>query len=227
MKTTLKATIGVIFISSLANGATVNISNVAGDIVSSRIAVDSTNTVISSGFAAVGYFSTLSTTLDFEGASAATLATDFNILGSSTNDFQDTTFGDPIFGAFSLSATGATTTGGVGDDFVGKLAYIVISNGATLATSTEAFIFATGVNFLSDPSTPVTIDLSVDPFTTDGNPSTGTILLGSVDGTANVFLGATDLGAISNGIKTAVLVPEPSSLLLSTIGALALLRRRR
>jgi hypothetical protein len=226
MKATRLILVGLISMSA-TYGATVDALNLSATVVGSRILVDSTNATLSSGYAAIGYFSNFSTTLDFQGATGAQLEADFNILGSSVSTFQDTSFGQPINGIFSVSGSGPTVDGGVGGNFVDELAFLVIGNGATLATSTEAFIFATGVLFSADPSTPVTIDLSGDPFRTNGNPSTGTILFGSGDGVANIFLGATDLGQVTNGLKTATLVPEPSALLLSAIGALALLRRKR
>lgn len=210
-----------------ANGATVNAANLSGGVAGSRILVDSGNTTLTSGYGAIGYFSNFSTTLDFEGASGADLENDFNILGSSISSFEDSSFGPTISGIFSVSGSGPSTTGGAGNNFIGQQAYLVIGNGASLATSTEAFIFATGVNFAADPSTPVSIDLSGDPFTTDGSPSTGSIMLGGGNGVGNVFLGTNDLGEVTNALQTAVLVPEPSTLLLSAFGALALLRRKR
>lgn len=207
--------------------ATVNAANLAPTVAGSRILIDSSGSTLTGGFVAIGYFSTFSTTLDFEGAAGSELQSDFNVLGSSVSSFTDTSFGPSINGIFSVSGSGPTVTGGVGDDFIGKQAFLVLGNGATLASSTEAFIFATGVNIPADPSTPITIDFSSDPVTTDGVASLGTIVLGSGNGVGNVFLGTDDLGQVDNALQTATLVPEPSVVLLSGFGAICLLRRKR
>ncbi len=203
-----------------SNAATLNVSNITPAAAGSRILVDSNNNTLKSGYIAVGYFNNL-TAPQFATSTGLDLENDFNVLGSAGNSFEVdfASSGSIIPGGIDFSAS-ATTSSTVNSDFIGKMAYVVIGNASSLALATEAFIYAVGLTIPEDPSTGIGIDLSTSSLA-------GTIEFGSGDGVANVLLGANDLGQISNALKTAVLVPEPSSLLLSAIGALALLRRKR
>lgn len=198
-------------------GATLNVSNLTPAIAGSRILVDSNNNVLSSGYAAVGYFTSFSAMPDFATSTGLQIENDFNMLGTSSSSFVFDFSGNAVPGAVSFSGASPTLAG---SEFIGKQAYVVLGNAATLATSTEAFIYATGVLIPEDPSSPISINLSLETLP-------GQILLGSGDGIGNVFVGSFDTGNVTNGLKTAVLVPEPSSLLLSIIGLSALLRRKR
>lgn len=223
MKITLNTFIASSIMICSGHAATINAQNQAVDFGQSRLIVDSLNNVLSSGYGAIGYFSNLSTTLDFQGASGSSLETDFNILGSATLDFSS-----PANGIFQISGSDSIINGGLNNDFIGQLAYVVIGNAATLAASTEAFIYATGFTFAADPAQPgVTVDISVDPITNDFNSSNGQILLGGGSGVADVIIGQNNFGTVTNALQTAVLVPEPSSMLLSLVGGMLLMRRKR
>ncbi len=205
-------------IGSQAHSATISTSNLATAPAESRLFYNTNGNSLAAGYAAFGYFSTLIDS-DFATRNGLELAQDFNVLGSPENTFVYTDFGptNTISGIIEFSAIADTTPP---SDFIGKAAYLVVGNGATLATSTEAFIYFANITIAGDPSSPVNLDLSV------ANPQ-GSVKLGLANFTGDVFIGANNAGTITNGYQLVTLVPEPSTLLLSTIGVLGLLRRKR
>jgi hypothetical protein len=162
------------------------------------------------GVIAVGTFSTDS----FDGVSSpASLISLFTNLGSATSTFGSA---GPTSnrGLYSLSVS--TPIGG--SSFAGKNLYLFAGNGATFATSTEFLILKSSSTLsAADDDVATGIDLTF-------RPSNSTLLLGNNE--ANVFTTGADT-TTTPGWSTAVLVPEPSSILLGAVGALGLLRRRR
>ena len=203
---------------SALTAASVDVTNRNASPEISRIIVDSVGVALADGYAAIGYFGSLNSS-SFATSTGLELQDDFNVLGSPTNSLTYTGFGagNEVPGIIEFSASQSTPSG---NSFVGKAAFLVVGNGASLASSTEAFIFMTDFTFAEDPSNTVTLDLSI------ASPS-GSTELGFDDITADVFIGSTNTGSVDNAFQTAVLIPEPSTLLLSALGALALLRRKR
>jgi hypothetical protein len=96
--------------------------------------------------------------------------------------------------------------------FAGNV-YTVIGNAATLGDSSQFLVFKHSTTFSPDPAT------SGPAFLKAGQ---GTLILGQFGFfTANIGQG------VVPAFSTVPLIPEPSAALLSLLGAVGLLRRRR
>ncbi|MES2658239.1 MAG: hypothetical protein V4689_06455 [Verrucomicrobiota bacterium] len=122
-------------------------------------------------------------------------------------------------GLFNASQSPDFGTSDAPSVFVGKQAFILVGNGATLALSTAIAVFDAGVTFAAPNA------LGAGSQTLTAN-TIGQVVFGTVrtvttqpSGTFNTPQGV----ALSTGIA----IPEPSAALLGAIGALGLLRRRR
>jgi hypothetical protein len=193
-----------------------NLSGGSGDY----LVVNSGGNLLSSGFAGTGGFSsndvavaTLITNNDYAGLIAAFtpfIGTDNFVLGTAA------VLG-AVPGAFTISVGSFDPT-----SFIGQSLYTFIGNGATLATSTEYGLFRHTGTLAADPAAP---SLPTEYFMDLNN---GTSLIGTF-GTKNNVTDA-NLGIDNATVATYQLVnsvPEPSTLLLSAIGVLGLLRRKR
>jgi PEP-CTERM motif len=208
MKKLVLASLGFAFLQLNAIAASISIGNLSGAEFTA-ILPQSGLTPVSSGIVALGTFSTEPTT-------AADILGSFSQLGNGVGFF-----GAAAPGYFAGSVNGAITDPGV---FVGKTVYAVFGNGATIATSTELAVWkavtnAEGNTFTAD--NPVGGPNSVLTFA-----SRGTLLVGTIVPLYNS--GQAGFAAQpAFRLASVVPIPEPSALLLSALGALALLRRKR
>lgn len=102
---------------------------------------------------------------------------------------------------------------------VNSPAYILVMNGATIATSTAIAVFSTGVNFTAPDGA------GNSAQTLDGVPTAGWVYGTLRPVTGGVVLPNGNPTTISNGIQ--MVVPEPSAMLLGVLGFAGLIRRRR
>lgn len=113
---------------------------------------------------------------------------------------------------FSFTTNNSTA---INDDFVGKSILLVAGNNASLALSTELFVYEFVTAYGADgPLFTADVDLT----------QSGAVLFGGTQ--ADITL---PNAGVNSGFKMATVgvIPEPSALALSALGALALLRRRR
>lgn len=124
------------------------------------------------------------------------------------------------FGTANFSDTVVTDPLTAGDGFVGSTVYAVVGNGTTLANSTGLAVWKATSN---DAGNTFTADNPV------GGPDLVTILDTKGDLIVGSLLPTYDAG-FGIGQRPAfqlAAIPEPSTLLLSALGILALLRRKR
>lgn len=153
----------------------------------------------------------------------------------STDDFSTVTSASQLLGLFTVysqngifSNAGPTGQRGTfalagnqtiaGSAFDGKNIYVLVGNSPALADATEFAILKTNFTFSAgDDPTPTPITRTI----TAGNSQ---LLWGRQ---ADDLKTTNTDASVNAGWQTAVLVPEPSALLLGALGALGLLRRRR
>lgn len=166
------------------------------------------------GVVGFGYFN-----IDDSALSAATNVTTLTSAFQNWNSNGTGAFNQPgptqQRGVFSQTAA-ARDIAGAGE-FANKFMYVFVGNAATYAASTEFLILKTAFKFDTAESGPTAFAKTV----TTANSS---VLVGSQ--VLDVRTTGTDASA-TPGWRTAVLVPETSTMLLGALGALGLLRRRR
>lgn len=200
-------TIGLVsFFAANLNAATVTITNFDGVSATPFFnpILTASGSLLTSGIVVIGtYTSTPTSFVDVLGGN-------FVQAGNSSVTVTN--------GFFQGNITTPTLTNG--DSFVGNSVYVVIGNGTTLANSTELLAWQA----LANPAGNVFV--ADDPT---GGPNS--VAIRNSTGEARVGNEVNfDFGAGGPGIQPAlqlVAVPEPSSLILSVIGVLALLRRKR
>lgn len=210
-----------------ATAATLVVSNVSSGPGDTLFA-DSSNALLSGGIVAIGIFPV---GFDVAGnanlASVSNLVTNFTVLTSAITGSPAPSFaGSPSVPGY---VEGGQFTGPVFSDILGsnatyvspvpQIMYGFVGNRSDLGSSTQFALFE--IRTISDDS----------PFVQryQSNPAGKTLLLGSFD----TFTGNPDPNLTSEPgagtyptLKLAA-VPEPTTFLLSSIGMLALLRRRR
>lgn len=176
--------------------------------------VDTTNTPIplGTGFITAGYFDGLNDLL-IPTSDITTIDTAFQQFTGETG-----VFGFSGFDGFADFATSGERIG-AGSPFLGETLYFVFGNGNSLLSSTQLAVFKSEFLFPNDSAAAVDADLSVELGGQNASP--GSFIMGTTGGTVEI---------LSSQIQSVVLnevVPEPSTLLLTAVGALALLRRQR
>lgn len=209
-----------------ANGAIVLATshpNLDGITSPDRFIINTANSKLTTGFVGVGGFATLTdiqvqafvTANDF-----APLISDFvSIIGtdnfSSGMIFQN---GAASPGAFAVQNSGLNPT-----PFIGQTLYSFMGDGASLLVSNALGLFKHTQTLVADPLPPGA------PNEVNLNLGSGSLLIGTLTSivTTDAALGISAPTEVSAIRLTAVAVPEPSCVLLSALGALALLRRKR
>ena len=193
--------------------ATALVSNVVagpGD----TLYADSSGSLLSSGIVTVGYFGS-GFDVNANLADQGSLVGSFTSVTSQQFGQSVTDLGGGIFAGYvqgTIDAIGNITTGNA---LLGRALYSFIGNAATLAGSTEVALV-----LLQNIGDDVPTEQAYS-----GNPAGLTPTIGTIGS----FMGdASGSGSATHPtVQTAVLVPEPSTLLLSAFGVLGLLRRKR
>jgi PEP-CTERM motif len=228
MKQKIAAILGSALLTlSSAHGAIVLATshpNLDGITAPDTFIIDTVDTKLSSGFAGVGGFATLTdvqvqafvTASDF-----APLISDFVSFIGTDNFVTGMIFqnGAASPGAFAVQNNALNPTA-----FIGQTLYSFIGDGASLLVSNAVALFKHSQTLVADPLPPATaneVNLTL---------GSGTLLIGTPTTitTTDVALGIkerTEVDAIR--LTPLAAIPEPSSLLLTALGALALLRRKR
>lgn len=193
-----------------SSAATITVTNFSDGVLTPFLGHASLNT-LSSGIAVIGTFPTEPTSVT-------------DVLGSfvqagDTSDPTTSQVGVMTPGFFNGSIqTGALIAN---DGLVGNQVYVVVGDGTTLANSTGLAVWKATSNGPSGTDNTFTADNPV------GGPDTVTVL----DSKGSLIIGtrvaAFDAGQGDAPAFQLAAIPEPSTVLLSALGVLALLRRRR
>jgi hypothetical protein len=202
------------------NAASVIISN-ANDGLTDTLYADSSNNLLSSGIVATGYFSSTIATSDIDTLPElfANL-TDFTTITSISFGSESGTLGG-IFPGYADQFPNSTTVLGspivTGNALLGRTVYTIVTNAASLgaADNTSEFaLFQSGVLVGDDPN-----EVQIT-----ATPAGVTPIIGEFDSLTGDLAGQ---GSSTFTTLKLAAVPEPSALLLSALGVLALLRRKR
>jgi len=212
MKIKLSFVSALLAMASSASAAIVAVSNVTtGDNTQDRLFENVNGTLVSGGIVAMGYFGSNNPSGDI--ANIVATITDFTTLSSG----QLGSFSESLKGSYPgyVEATN-TDLGDIlpGNPLIGKKLYTFVGNLSTLASSTAFALYLVDTFVQEEAGFDVTY--LAQPY--DITP-----LIGSVDS----IIAVSPESGNPETYSTIKLVPEPSSMLLGAIGALALLRRRR
>jgi len=193
--------------SSISNAASYYVNNVITGGASDVLIEDSLDNLLDGGIVAIGYFTGGSPSSSL--SEIGTTISNFNLLHSVLAGSYSEDLGDSLPGYFQSSVLGGASIL-AGNPLIGQAVYLFAGNQATLAASTEWGIVEVGTFVEEDSLFPVQYTANTSSALTPAN-----IIIGSVDSSG------------ANQTFQLAAVPEPSTVLLCTIGALALLRRRR
>lgn len=231
MKIILPSFIATAMLFGSAQGATVSLNNIgSGGGISTfnnalAIVYAGTQTAASGGIASAGFFNTLSDAQVATLAAAptaiaiATLVADFQVVFQTTLDSYDNANGLSGTGLFNGDASGIVLPNATR---AGDGLYTFLGDQSSLATSTQVLLWDNTATIAAEdsPTSPDTNDLLM--------ANEGAALIAGANTTTDI-----DLTAISGPASFTVpavqlvLVPEPSTVLLSALGVLGLLRRKR
>ncbi|MBK8091907.1 MAG: hypothetical protein IPK32_07965 [Verrucomicrobiaceae bacterium] len=213
MKSRLVALILATGITASVHAATITVTNVGSDAPHTNGISDSTGTLLNNTFVALGYFTGL-TDADLMAMSPSTFSaiigsTAFAQLGS-----QITWVAPGAYQGVAGAATPALSP------FVGKSAYTLIGNAATLSASTELLIAKHSFTIPEDPNTSADAILDLS-----GGGGNGTILWGNT-GSFSFDFGSGAQPSYST-LSAASAAPEPSRIIFAASGLFGCLLRRR
>jgi hypothetical protein len=214
MKLKLAFVSALIGMASMAQAATYVVSNIGSGYASSDALFQNVNgSLLVGGIVALGHFNTNAAPSGDLSLIATTIA-NFTILASSTlaGGYSDTYLASVPGIVEAPAVNGAQIT--TGNVLLDRGLYVFVGNASTLADSTSWALAQ--VNTLKN-DVPFNNTYSANPFGVAP-------VIGSI-GSAT----STDLGGTSATFTTLQMeaIPEPSSVLLGTLGVLGLLRRRR
>jgi hypothetical protein len=202
----------LISLCGFASGATITGYNYIDEF--SNPIVDSSGVAIpgDTGYVALGYFNVSDAVL--QTYTTSTSINDAFVVGTSA-----------VFGAgFGLAGTGLYSLTGSpsSTSFDGKTLYTLMCNASTINASTQFLIIKSTVTILADPAA------TPDAVVKNGAPGNiASVLVG------NYSTFSVDLGIGGGSIPAYSMlggftpIPEPSAAILSMLGALGLVRRRR
>ena len=202
----LKHVVSIIALTSVsAFGASVTVTNNAGP-VNTQSVVDNTGDAVDGGFAVIGRISDVSglngnTTTLTSGALEAV----FTVYDGATGAITAA----PFAGTYSISNNGSDITGTA---WAGAPIYLVLGNGADLASSWQYAVLRVGTFPGSEPAVQ-TVNVNDTADVLVGDFETFTLQPGPIP--------------TQNAALALVPVPEPSSSLLIGLAGLSLLIRRR
>ncbi len=197
-----------VFLNCTATAATHSLTNLSSPTFTAIL--DSSGTAITSGVVVLGSYTS-------EPVSASNILTNFIQAGTTSIGF----FGPTGPGYFTGSINSDNL--GVGAPLVGMTVYALIGNGATIASSTQVAVWRS----TSNPSgnTFVADNPTGGPDSVAIFGSTGILIIGTVQANFDPDGAGPTFSAQDAFRLTAI--PEPSTILLSSLGVFALLRRRR
>ena len=212
MKKTVIATLATVGLFSGASAYTVSFLNIAAADNTAVPVLDNTGAAIGlgSGFVAAGTFASVPGSIDE--------VRSFTPFGDGNSAFQNSV---GAAGFFDNSRSAPIPQGTV-DAPVGASVYLVMGDGADLASSTDFAVFDPGLVFGTENAVgagALDIVINSDTLTADSLVY-GTIVTNKDTGLGLVFDEAIQLGE-------GAVIPEPSTSLLAALAGLALAARRR
>lgn len=178
--------------------------------------LDSLGTPLATGFYSVGYFTILNTAVDTLVATQNFSALNAAFVPVANDNFQT---GLPsIVGINAVPGISAVSNSSFDPSLaIGSTLYSYTANGTTLGSSAQYALYRhTGTVITADPLNP-------PANTYQANLENGQLLLGTLGGPMDQQVA----GRTVTFAQTIRLVPEPSMLLLSSLGVFGLLRRKR
>ena len=212
MKKTIIATLATVGLFSGASAYTVSFLNIAAADNTAVPVLDNTGAAIGlgSGFVAAGTFASVPGSIDE--------VRSFTPFGDGNSAFQNSVGAAGFFD----NSRSAPIPQGTTDAPVGASVYLVMGDGADLASSTDFAVFDPGLVFGTENAVgagALDILISSDTLTADSLVY-GTIVPNVDTGLGLVFDEAIQLGE-------GAVIPEPSTSLLAALAGLALAARRR
>lgn len=212
MKKTVIATLATVGLFSGASAYTVSFLNIAAADNTAVPVLDNTGTAIGlgSGFVAAGTFASVPGSIDE--------VRSFTPFGDGNSAFQNSVGAAGFFD----NSRSAPIPQGTTDAPVGASVYLVMGDGADLASSTDFAVFDPGLVFGTENAVgagALDIVINSDTLTADSLVY-GTIVPNVDTGLGLVFDEAIQLGE-------GAVIPEPSTSLLAALAGLALAARRR
>lgn len=212
MKKTVIATLATVGLFSGASAYTVSFLNIAAADNTAVPVLDNTGAAIGlgSGFVAAGTFASVPGSIDE--------VRSFTPFGDGNSVFQNSV---GAAGFFDNSRSAPIPQGTV-DAPVGASVYLVIGDGADLASSTDFAVFDPGLVFGTENAVgagALDITINSDTLTADS------LVYGTIVPNVNTGLGLVFDEAIQLG--EGAVIPEPSTSLLAALAGLALAARRR
>jgi len=221
---TLLTSLSLVAFSSAATVRVSSLTNLDGTAPDTLI-ISFAEVPLATGFVGAGKFSVNDAAVDVL-ITTATTTGDYTALIAAFNGFIGTdnfdTGVDFIFGIGSVP--GAFAIGAdLGDPtaHVGATLYSFFGNAATLGDSTEFGLYRHSQTLTADPSQPT------PPNNYSLLLTGGSLLIGTATTIESTDANLGTNGDTVNAIQLTTAIPEPSALLLSAFGVLALLRRKR
>ena len=212
MKKTVIATLATVGLFSGASAYTVSFLNIAAADNTAVPVLDNTGSAIGlgSGFVAAGTFASVPGSIDE--------VRSFTPFGDGNSVFQNSVGVDGFFDNSRSAPIPAGTT----DAPVGASVYLVMGDGADLASSTDFAVFDPGLVFGTENAVgagALDIIIDSDALTPDS------LVYGTIITDVNTGIGVIFAEGIQLGEGT--VIPEPSTSLLAALAGLALVARRR
>ena len=224
MKIKLLLTVFAAFTVSNSYGAIYVVSNlVSGGGVSDTLFQSSgalNAPLLNGGVVALGYFPSNSYVPSNSLQSISTTISDFTIVAFSITGSPSAQLMGPGAAGYVDASPFDTANLAAGDSLIGRSLFVFVGNSSTLLTS-DAFALKQ-IGLLADDTASENQYLANPKGGAD--PVIGSINLGAFTGNP---LPATSVGTTTFDTLQLVAVPEPSALLLSSLGLIGLLRRKR